>query len=64
MRHLIIYAHPNPESLNHHFKEIVIENLTKSGHEIVVRDLYELEFNPVLSMNDMIDQMKGTLEEK
>ncbi len=64
MRHLIIYAHPNSESLNHHFKEIVIKNLTKSGHEIVVRDLYELEFNPVLSMNDMIDQMKGTLEEK
>lgn len=64
MRHLIIYAHPNSESLNHHFKEIVIENLTKSGHEIIVRDLYELEFNPVLSMSDMIDQMKGTLEEK
>ncbi len=63
MKNLIIYAHPNPASLNHFFKETVIKSLEKSGHEIVVRDLNEINFNPVLSLQDMQGQRMGQVAE-
>lgn len=59
MKHLIIYAHPNHESLNGHFKKSVLEHLNTSGQEVKVRDLYKLNFNPVLSMEDMAGQFTG-----
>ncbi len=59
MKHVIIYAHPNEGSLNHHFMQTVIESLQAKNHEIVVRDLYELNFNPVLSLEDMKGQRMG-----
>lgn len=59
MKHLIIYAHPNPQSLNSHFKQTLIEHLLNTGHEVVVRDLYQLNFNPVLSLEDMQGQRVG-----
>lgn len=59
MKHLIIYAHPNAESLNGHFQKSVIEHLTNNGHEVEVRDLYQLNFNPVFSLEDMAGQQKG-----
>ena len=61
MKHLIIYAHPNKASLNHLFKQTVEQTLTQHNHEVVVRDLYELNFNPVLSLEDMAGQRKGTV---
>ena len=59
MKNLIIYAHPNPASLNHFFKQTVLESLEKSEHEVVVRDLNEINFNPVLSLEDMNGQRTG-----
>lgn len=59
MKNLIIYAHPNPASLNHFFKETVVESLKESGHEVVVRDLNAINFNPVLSLEDMNGQRMG-----
>lgn len=53
MKHLIIYAHPSKESLNHSIKEVVVKELISNNHEVVVRDLYELGFNPVTTMEDM-----------
>lgn len=63
MKHLIIYAHPNPSSLNHHLKQVLTEHLWESGHEVKVRDLYQLNFNPVLSIEDMAGQRKGQVAE-
>ncbi|MCL9806435.1 NAD(P)H-dependent oxidoreductase [Flavobacterium amniphilum] len=63
MKHLIIYAHPNPESLNGQFKQIISEHLLERGHEVEIRDLYQLDFNPVLSLEDVSGQMKGQLTE-
>ncbi|MCP2028856.1 NAD(P)H dehydrogenase (quinone) [Flavobacterium sp. HSC-32F16] len=63
MKNLIIYAHPNPASLNHFFKQTILEILKKSGEEIVVRDLNEINFNPVLSLNDMHGQRMGQVSE-
>lgn len=59
MNHLIIYAHPNPQSLNAQFKQTILASLQQKGNELVVRDLYELHFNPVLSLEDMEGQLKG-----
>ncbi|WP_294205553.1 NAD(P)H-dependent oxidoreductase [uncultured Chryseobacterium sp.] len=63
MRHLIIYGHPNDESLNHHFLNTVTEILKAQNHEIRIRDLYQLNFNPVLSQQDLKDQRSGQLSE-
>lgn len=59
MKNLIVYAHPNSASLNHYFKQIVVENLQESGQEVVVRDLNQINFNPVLSLEDMHGQRMG-----
>lgn len=59
MKNLIIYAHPNSGSLNHFFKQTILETLQESGEEIEVRDLYEINFSPVLSLNDMNGQRMG-----
>lgn len=59
MRHLIIYAHPNENSLNHHLLNTVVETLQSHHHEIIVRDLYKIGFDPVLSLADMQGQRMG-----
>ncbi len=59
MKHLIIYAHPSTQSLNGHLKHSVNEYLTQNGHEVEVRDLYQLNFNPLLSLEDIAGQRKG-----
>ncbi|OXA83820.1 NAD(P)H-dependent oxidoreductase [Flavobacterium hercynium] len=61
MKNLIIYAHPNSSSLNHFFKHTIVESLEKSNQEIVIRDLNEINFNPVLSLDDLSKQRLGTV---
>lgn len=63
MRHLIIYAHPNENSLNHHLLNTVVETLQSHNEEIVVRDLYNIGFDPVLSLNDMQGQRMGKVSD-
>jgi NAD(P)H dehydrogenase (quinone) len=46
-------ALPNPDSFNKNgIVETVIAALKEKNHEIIVRDLYELNFNPILSSAD------------
>lgn len=59
MKYLIVYAHPNPKSFNHAIRKEVEGKLKKAGHEYVVRDLYEMNFNPNLSGNDFVSLMQG-----
>lgn len=59
MRHLIIYAHPNENSLNHSLLSTVVETLQSRNEEIVVRDLYAAGFDPVFSLADMQGQRMG-----
>ena len=59
MKNLIVYAHPNSGSLNHFFKQTVLQSLQESGAEIEVRDLNQINFNPVLSLEDMNGQRMG-----
>lgn len=59
MKHLIIYSHPNPNSLNSYLKNVLVELLESNNNEVMVRDLYALNFNPVLSLEDMAGQRHG-----
>ncbi|WP_106914838.1 NAD(P)H-dependent oxidoreductase [Chryseobacterium aurantiacum] len=63
MRHLIIYAHPNENSLNHSLLDIVVENLKLQNHEIIIRDLYNIGFDPVLSLDDIKKQHMGKVND-
>jgi NAD(P)H dehydrogenase (quinone) len=63
MRHLIIYAHPNEKSLNNRLLKTVTENLEKSNHEIEIRDLNTIRFDPVLSLEDMQGQRAGKVSD-
>ncbi|MFP3835056.1 NAD(P)H-dependent oxidoreductase [Chryseobacterium sp. SIMBA_028] len=63
MRHLIIYAHPNENSLNHSLLDIVVENLKLQNHEIIIRDLYNIGFDPVLSLDDIKKQHLGKVND-
>ncbi len=52
MKHLVVYAHPYAESFNHAILETAVKALRQNGHEVVVRDLYALGFQPVLTPED------------
>lgn len=53
MKHLIIFAHPNKNSFNSAILQQVVEATEKQGAEVVVRNLYSLNFNPVLSWEEL-----------
>lgn len=53
MNHLIIYSHPNPKSFNYGILDVYEQSLVEQGHDIRVRDLYGMDFNPVLSAEDL-----------
>lgn len=61
MKHLIVYAHPKEDSFNHAILERTIKTLEAKGESVVVRDLYALGFNPVLSANDMKELGLGNI---
>lgn len=61
MKHLIVYAHPNPQSFNHAILETLQGELLERGHDVRVRDLYKIGFNPVLSASDFETLSKGTV---
>lgn len=60
MKTLIIYAHPNPKSFNHAIADVAVDALRAQGHEVRVRDLYEMNFNPVMSAADLQANKNGT----
>ena len=48
IRHLVILCHPKPGSFNHQVAETYLRTAQACGQEVEVRDLYALEFDPVL----------------
>lgn len=59
MNVLIVYAHPREESLNRSILEVAVKTFEKNGHHVTVRDLYALNFNPVLSKEETIHIVDG-----
>jgi len=54
MNHLIIIAHPRKKSFNHAILDTVMESYRQEGHEVVVRDLYSIGFQPALGPSEML----------
>ena len=50
---LIIYAHPDKESFNHALLETVKKTLERNNKPYNVIDLYELNYDPVLSLSEV-----------
>ena len=61
MKHLIVYSHPNPKSFCHAILETAKEALAAKKHDIVVRDLYALGFDPVLKAADLAATQEGKM---
>lgn len=57
---LIIYAHPNPKSFNHAIVDAAVAALTAKGDQVRTRDLYALNFNPLLTGDDFMAFKSGT----
>lgn len=59
MKTLIVYAHPRKESFCQGILETAIATLTANGHEVKVRDLCEMGFDPVLKAEETIHIKNG-----
>ena len=53
MKHLVVFAHPRSGSFTRQAAGASVDELEQCGHEVVVRDLYTMGFNPVLSAEEM-----------
>lgn len=61
MNHLIVYAHPRKDSMNHAILDTVKDTLEGKGSFVRVRNLYDMKWNPVLSEKDLKDIADGKL---
>ncbi|MFT2568389.1 NAD(P)H-dependent oxidoreductase, partial [Escherichia coli] len=52
MNVLIVFAHNEPHSFNAAMKNLAVDVMRSKGHEVVVSDLYAMNFNPVASASD------------
>ncbi len=52
MRFLIVYTNHHQGNFNEKLLERVKNKIINSGHELVIRDLYQINFNPVLTTHD------------
>lgn len=48
MKHAVVVAHPNPESLTLSCAAAYRDAAEAAGHEVIVRDLYRMGFDPCL----------------
>lgn len=53
MKVLIVFTHPNQNSFNHALLGNITAGLEEAGHEVKVKDLYQEDFNPILSGDDL-----------
>jgi NAD(P)H dehydrogenase (quinone) len=64
MNNLIIYAHPSPNSFSNAIMNTIIELSIKNGHKIEVRDLYYINFNPVLKDCDFMGAKENRIPQE
>jgi len=61
MKACIVFAHEGSSSFNHEILQRVSDELEKAGIEYTVRDLYQMNFQPVFSALDMKRVERGNL---
>lgn len=59
LRYLIVYAHPEPRSLNGALKDRAAAALLAAGHEVQVSDLYAMRFKAVADADDFANREKS-----
>ena len=47
MKHAVILAHPAHKSLNAEIARAYVEPIERLGHDVLVRDLYRMRFDPL-----------------
>src|SRR3989339_1502950 len=52
MNIFIVHAHPEPQSFTSAMKDAAVADFTAAGHQVVVSDLYAMNWNPVASAAD------------
>lgn len=52
MNILIVYAHPEPRSLNGALKDFAVQHLQNNGHTVQVSDLYAMKWKSELDIQD------------
>lgn len=62
MKCLVVITHPVKNSLCSFLGEYVVERLKALGHKVVIEDLYESDFNPVLSENERSSYYSGAYD--
>jgi NAD(P)H dehydrogenase (quinone) len=60
MKHLVIYCHPNKKSFCNAILEKLVFELESVQAEVKVRDLYAMDFNPVLTTGDLVAMKNGS----
>ncbi len=53
MKYLVIYAHPPVRCFNEKVVAEIVKTVESKGDEVIVRDLYKMKFDPVLSVEDL-----------
>jgi NAD(P)H dehydrogenase (quinone) len=61
MKHLVILAHPREGSFTRDICDIYVRTVRALGHEVVVRDLYAMKFNPVATVEDITGNRTGKI---
>jgi len=61
MKVLIVFTHPNANSFNHALLENIQAGLKSAGNEVIVKDLYQEGFNPILSADELAELHKGNI---
>jgi NAD(P)H dehydrogenase (quinone) len=59
MNVLIVYAHPEPRSLNGALKDFAVRRLEAAGHKVQVSDLYAMNWKAALDAGDSLDGAAG-----
>jgi NAD(P)H dehydrogenase (quinone) len=55
MNVLIVYAHPEPRSLNGALRDFAVQRLRRAGHDVIVSDLYAMHWQPSIAHADFLD---------
>lgn len=53
MKHAVIFAHPKPDSFTASVTSAYIQACKDAGHELVIRDLYRIGFDPCLKATEL-----------
>ena len=59
MNVLIVYAHPEPTSLNGSLRDFAVQRLEAAGHRVQVSDLYAMQWKAPLDAGDTLERRPG-----